>query len=107
FGIQLDRTAGDFDYAARVPPEAPTLYGYTRENSDARRASGLFRLEQRLTADTELDLLLQATVGGRGIPGPATSASLWTRSRTLDEGGLAGARLRGSAGAFAWAVRAW
>ena len=104
-GIQLDRTAGDFDYAARVPPEAPTFYGYTRQNSDARRASGLFRLEQRPAADTELDLLLQATAGDRGLPGAVTLTT--THSRSLDQGGLAGARLRGSAGRLAWAVRAW
>ncbi|MFN2548507.1 MAG: TonB-dependent receptor, partial [Myxococcales bacterium] len=104
-GVQLDRTAGDFDYAARVPPESPNWYGFTRQNSDAQRASALFHLEEGLGADTGLDLLLQATAGDRGLPGPATSTTL--RSRASDEGGVAGARLRGSAGTVAWAVRAW
>ena len=104
-GIQLDRTSGDFDYAARVPPEAPTWYGFTRQNSDAQRASGLFRLEKKPTADTELDLLLQATAGDRGLPGPATATTL--HSRALDQGGILGARLRGDEKGFTWAVRAW
>jgi iron complex outermembrane receptor protein len=105
FGIQLDRTSGNFDYAARVPPESPTYYGFTRQNSDARRASGLFRLEEKPTANTELDLLLQATAGDRGLPGSATFST--SRSRALDQGGLAGARLHGSERSVAWAVRAW
>lgn len=105
FGLQLDRTSGSFDYAARVPPESPTYYGFTRQNADSRRASGLLRLEEKPTPGTELDLLVQATAGDRGVAGPATA--LTRRSRSLDQGGVAGVRLRGFDGGLGWAVRAW
>ncbi len=105
FGIQLNRTSGDYDYGARVPPEAPTYYGFTRENADARRASALLRVEDRLSGSTELDLLLQGSAGDRGLPGP--SPAFTPRSRALDQGGVAGARIRGESGELAWGVRAW
>ncbi len=105
FGIQLDRTSGDFDFAARVPPEAPTYYGFTRQNADARRASALLRVEERLSTSAEVDVLLQGTAGDRGLPGPSTSITL--RSRALDQGGLAGARVSGESGDVAWGLRTW
>ena len=105
FGIQLDRTGGGYDYAARVPPEAPAYYGFTRQNADARRASALVRVEQPLSPSSELDLLLQGTAGDRGLPGPSTAIT--PRSRALDQGGVAGVRIRGESGEVAWAVRAW
>ena len=102
-GVQLDRTSGDYDYAARVPPEAPTYYGFKRENADARRASALVRLDTRPSAATELDVLLQGSAGERGLPGPATFPT--PRSRALDQGGVAGLRLRGSNGELSWTAR--
>jgi iron complex outermembrane receptor protein len=107
FAVQLDRTAGDFDYARQITPElagAP-YYGYTRRNADARRISGLARVAQRLSSSAELDALVQGYAGERGLPG--TAAYPTTRSRQQDQGGLAGARLRGTAGEMAWSVRAW
>ncbi len=105
FGIQLDRTSGDYDFAARVPPEAPTYYGFTRQNADAQRGSALLRVEQRLSDSAGLDVLLQGSAGDRGLPGPSTAITL--RSRALDQGGLAGARVSGQSGDVAWAVRTW
>jgi vitamin B12 transporter len=105
FGIQLDRTSGDYDFAARVPPEAPAYYGFTRQNADARRGSALLRVEQQLSDSAGLEVLLQGSAGDRGLPGPATAITL--RSRALDQGGLAGARVSGQSGDLSWAVRTW
>jgi iron complex outermembrane receptor protein len=105
--VQLDRTAGDFDYARQTTPEiagAP-WYGYTRLNADAQRISGLARVAQRVSPSTELDALVQGYAGERGLPG--TAAYPTTHSRELDQGGLAGARLRGIAGEATWSARAW
>ena len=103
FGIQLDRTRGNYDYAARVPPEAPTYFGFTRQNADALRASALLRVEQQLSTATGLDVLLQGSAGDRGLPGPSTAIT--ARSRALDQGLVAGARVRGQTDEVAWGVR--
>ena len=105
--VQGDRTSGDFDYARQLTPEiagAP-YYGFTRENADATRGSALARLVQPLSSSTELGLVFQATAGDHGLPGPASAPT--PLAREADQGGLAGARLSGSAGDVVWAARAW
>ncbi len=109
--VQLERTAGDFDYSQKLTPDVPSapFYDFTRSNAGGRRASGLFRFAQRLASSTELDLVAQATAGERGLPGP--SSAITTRSRALDQGGLAGARVAGvlgsGLGSALWSARAW
>ena len=105
--IQLDRTAGDFGYSRQRTPEiaGADWFDFTRENADAKRGSALLRWSQELGPQTGLDLILQAGAGWRGLPGPSSAPTL--RSRSLDQGGLLGARLRGVAGAATWSTRAW
>jgi iron complex outermembrane receptor protein len=104
--VQLDRTAGDFPYQLQLTPEIPTaLADLQRDNADARRISALVRDAQRLSPSTELDLLLQGSMGARGLPGPATSTT--PLSRELDSSGLLGLRLRGLEGSGVYALRAW
>lgn len=104
--VQADRTAGTFDYARQLTPGIPgsPYYGYTRENADATRGSGLARFAQQLTRSSELDLILQGSVGDRGLPGPL-SAKPTLLSRELDQDGLAGARVHGLAGDLSWSAR--
>jgi vitamin B12 transporter len=104
--LQGDRTDGNFEYARQLTPEIPgsPRYGFTRENADATRGSGLFRLSQELGSDLGLDLLLQGSAGLRGLPGPSSSPT--PRSRELDQSGVGGMRLRGAAGDVGWSVRA-
>jgi vitamin B12 transporter len=106
FALQGDRTSGSFEYARQLTPEIPgaPYYGFTRENADATRGSGLVRVSQGIGVETAIDLLLQGSAGKRGLPGPAGAPT--SRSRELDGGGLAGLRLRGSSGALGWSVRA-
>ena len=106
-GVQLDRTSGEFPFARQVTPEATgsPYYAFTRENADAKRASFLIRAETRPTPSTTLDAIVQATAGDRGLPGPSTQPTL--RSRSKDQGAVAGGRLRGIAGAATWSVRAY
>ncbi|MGZ6125754.1 MAG: TonB-dependent receptor plug domain-containing protein, partial [Myxococcales bacterium] len=103
--LQGDRTDGNFEYARQLTPEiaGSPRYGFTRENADATRGSGLFRVSQELAADLGLDLLLQGSAGMRGLPGP--SADPTPRSRELDQSGVGGLRLRGAAGDVLWSVR--
>src|SRR5437867_84373 len=46
--VQGDRTSGDFEYARQRTPEIPgsPYFGFTRENADATRGSGLLRISQ-------------------------------------------------------------
>jgi len=106
-GIQVDRTAGDFDYARQVTPGLPDspYFGYTRQNADSTRGSVLARVAQSVSASTELDFLTQASIGDRGLPGPSSAITL--HSRELDQSVLAGLRLRTASDASAWSVRAW
>ena len=102
--VQGDRTQGNFEYARQLTAGSD-YYGFTRENADALRGSALARYGAALSSSTELDLLLQGSAGDRGVPGPWTAPTL--RSRQLDEAGLAGLRLRGTAGDAVWSARAW
>jgi outer membrane receptor protein involved in Fe transport len=105
--VQLDGTRGDFAYARNVTPEissAPS-FDFVRENADARRGSALFRWEQTLAPQAQLDVLVQGSAGERGLPGPSTAPT--PRSRALDQGGVLGARVRAVAGEVAWSARAW
>jgi iron complex outermembrane receptor protein len=103
--VQADRTNGDFVYSRQTTPEIPDSpwYDFTRENSDATRGSGLLRVTQELGADLGADLLLQGSAGLRGLPG--SSAAPTPLSRELDQGLVAGLRLRGGAGDLGWSVR--
>ena len=105
--VEADRTSGNFDYARALTPEIPgaPLFGFTRENADARRGSALGRFVQKLGPQTELDLLAQGSLAERGLPGSAGAPTL--QSRELDEGGLAGLRLRGLAGGSTYSLRAF
>jgi vitamin B12 transporter len=105
--VQLDRTSGAFPYEQQLTPEvagAP-YYEFTRENADAWRGATLLRASTPLSAESELDVLFQGSLGERGIPGPATDPT--TRSRQLDRTGVLGARLSTSAGAASISARAW
>ena len=105
--LQGDRTAGGFQYARQLTPEiagAP-FFGFQRENADATRGSGLVRLTQEIGAATGIDVLLQGSLGERGLPGPASAPT--PRTREIDEGSVGGLRLRGMAGSAAWSVRAF
>jgi vitamin B12 transporter len=104
--LQGDRTSGDFGYARQRTPEIPgsLYYGFTRQNGDATRGSGLLRFSQELGGDVGFDLLLQGSAGERGLPGPSSAPT--PRSRELDADGVAGLRLRGSSGDATWSVRA-
>jgi len=106
-GVQLDRTAGHFDYARQLTPGLPDspYYGFTRQNADSKRGSALARVAQSITPSTELDFLTQASVGDRGLPGPSSAITL--RSRELDQSVLAGLRLRTATDESAWSLRAW
>jgi vitamin B12 transporter len=104
--LQGDRTSGNFEYARQLTPEiagAP-FYGFTRENGDATRGSGLLRISQELGSDLGLDMLLQGSAGLRGLPGPSSSPT--PHSREFDAAGAGGLRLRGSNGEVAWSLRA-
>ncbi|HZR09878.1 MAG TPA: TonB-dependent receptor [Myxococcales bacterium] len=104
--LQGDRTDGTFEYARQLTPEIPgsPSYGFTRENADSTRGSGLLRISQDLGGDLGVDLLLQGSGGLRGLPGPSSAPT--PRSRELDESGVGGVRLRGGAGDVGWSVRA-
>ena len=106
-GIDLDTTEGDFTYSRQTTPEiaGSPSDDFTRQNADARRGSGLFRWAQDLGAQTELDVIFQGSAGWRGLPGPSSSPTL--RSRALDQGGVLGARVRGTEGTVAWTARVW
>jgi outer membrane cobalamin receptor len=101
--VQVDRTNGNFEYARQLTTGGDP-YGYARQNADSVRGSALARAAIPL-GPWELDLLLQGSAGDRGVPGPWTAPTL--RTRQLDEGGVAGLRLRGMAGAAEWSARAW
>ncbi|HTO99474.1 MAG TPA: TonB-dependent receptor [Myxococcales bacterium] len=103
--VQGDRTDGDFIYSRQLTPEIPgsPYYDFTRENADATRGSALLRVSQELGADLGADLLLQGSAGSRGLPG--SSADPTPLSRELDQGGVAGLRLRGAAGDLGWSLR--
>jgi len=104
--LQGDRTSGDFEYARQLTPEIPgaPFYGFTRENGDATRGSGLLRISQELGSDLGLDFLLQGSAGLRGLPGPSSAPT--PHSREFDAAGTGGLRLRGSSGEVAWSLRA-
>jgi vitamin B12 transporter len=106
-GVQLDRTAGDFDYARQFTPDVPgsPWYAARRQNDDSQRASALVHGAIPLREGTSLDLLLQATAGDRGLPG--AEGSLTPDARSADRGGLVGARLRTLAGDAVVTTRAW
>jgi len=104
--LQGDRTSGNFEFARQITPEiagAP-YYGFVRENADATRGSGLARFSQQLGPETAVDLLLQGSVGTRGLPGSAATPT--PRSRQSEQSGLAGLRLRGEHGGISWSARA-
>jgi vitamin B12 transporter len=105
--LQGDRTSGDFTFARQLTPDlAGSPYtGFTRENGDATRGSGLARVAAPLGDALELDAIALLTAGDRGLPGAWTNPTLL--SRELDEGSLAGLRLRGEAQGAQWSVRAW
>jgi outer membrane cobalamin receptor len=105
--LQGDRTAGSFEYARQLTPEiaGSPWYGFQRQNADATRGSGLLRLTQEMGAGVGMDVLLQGSLGERGLPGPASAPT--PRTRELDEGSVGGVRLRGTAGPAAWSVRAF
>src|SRR5258708_39199001 len=73
--VQADRTAGDFDYARQLTPGIPgsPYYGFTRENADAARGSGLARLAPQLAGAGELAMILQGSLGDPGLPGQTCS----------------------------------
>ena len=104
---QLDTTRGDYVYSRQYTPELPNApyYDETRINADAKRAGGLLRWDQAISASMQLDLLLHGTIGARGLPGPL--GNLTPQARVSDAGGVAGMRLRGVGGDSVWAVRAW
>ena len=104
--LQGDRTSGNFEYARQLTPEiaGSPYYGFTRENGDATRGSGLLRISQELSGELGLDLLLQGSAGVRGLPGASSAPT--PRSREFDADGVAGVRLRGSSGDATWSVRA-
>jgi vitamin B12 transporter len=104
--IQGDHTDGNFAYARQLTPDIPDspYYGYTRENADATRGSLLLRTSQPV-GSLELDAILLATAGNRGLPGPSSNPTNLPRQH--DEGALAGLRLGGSAGDAQWSVRAF
>ncbi|HEY6911991.1 MAG TPA: TonB-dependent receptor [Myxococcales bacterium] len=105
--FQGDRTAGGFEYARQLTPEiaGSPWYGFQRQNADATRGSGLLRVTQEIGANAGMDVLMQGSMGERGLPGPASAPT--PRTRELDEGGLGGVRLRGMAGPAAWSLRAF
>ena len=102
--VQGDRTQGDFEYARQLTAGS-AYYAFTRTNADALRGSALARYGAALSPATELDVLLQGSAGDRGVPGRWTAPT--RRTRQLDEAGLGGIRLRGSAGEAVWSARAW
>ncbi|TMB35227.1 MAG: TonB-dependent receptor [Deltaproteobacteria bacterium] len=105
--VQVDRTAGDFTYQRQLTPEIDNApwFDQQRANADARRVSALARVAQRISPASEIDLLLQGSMGSRGLPGP--EASITPLSRELDASGLAGVRLKGVEGSAVYAMRAW
>ena len=105
--VQADRIEGDFDYARQLTPELPgaPYYGHTRQNADARRLSLLGQTSQPLGGAIDLDLLTQASVGDRGLPGPANRITL--DSREIDQSVLGGVRVRSTSQAASWGLRAW
>ena len=104
-GVQLDRTAGDFPYARQLTPEAGgPWYATGRENADSSRASALVRGAVPV-GQGELDLLFQASVGARGLPGAV--GQFTPAAREGDQSGLLGARLRTLAGDALVTARAW
>lgn len=106
-GVELETTRGDYGFARQFTPELPNApyYDETRNNDDAQRAAGLLRAATWLGPSTELDVLMQASGGRRGLPGPIGAYTL--HARMNDAGGLVGARLRGAAGEATWTLRAW
>lgn len=105
--LQLDTTRGDYGFARQYTPELPgaPYYDETRANADSKRAAGLLRAAGGLGAATELDVLLQASGGERGLPGPIGAYT--PHARMSDAGGVAGVRLRGAAGSATWSIRGW
>ena len=105
--LQGDRTSGDFDYSRQLTPDiaGSPYFTFSRENADAKRASGLARIAEPLGNDLELTGIALGTFGDRGLPGSAAAPTLL--SRELDQGGLAGLRLRGSAQSVQWTARVW
>lgn len=84
---------GDFPFLYN---DRPQLRGHPsitrlRQNNDARRAGGLFRMSLPGAGTTRADLLVEASVGERGLPGPAQSPSPLATQR--DARGLAIGRL--------------
>ena len=105
--VQLDRTAGDFDYQRKLTPElmgAP-YFDDTRSNSDSQRAAALLRWETRLAAGATLSALAQATGGVRGLPGPI--GGFTPHARASDAGWVAGGKALGAIGAGVWSIRGW
>jgi len=105
--VQLDTTRGDYPFTRQYTPELPGApwYDDVRANADARRAAGLLRAASRLGPSSELDFLLQASGGARGLPGPI--GAFTPNARMSDAGGLAGIRLRADAGGASWTLRGW
>src|SRR5258707_8487434 len=81
--VQADRTAGDFEYARQRTPNVPDApwYGFTRQDADAKRISGLARFARSVASQAEVDLLLQGSAGGNGGAGSAGGESSPRRSR--------------------------
>ena len=105
--VQLDTTSGGYPYVRQATPEIPASpsFDYVRSNADAHRGSALLRWAQQLAPQAELDAIVQGSIGARGLPGPSTATT--PRSRALDQGGLAGLRLRRIDGDLAWSARVW
>ncbi len=105
--IQLDRTGGGFGYLRSFTPDvagAP-LVQETRQNDDATRLGILVRDETEIAAGTTLDVLALGSLGDRGLPGPIGAFTL--RSRSEDQSGIVGARVRRAEGSAVLSARAW
>jgi len=90
-GIQLDRTAGDFPMP-RTTAREPDVVRLHAENSDSGEPR-VSSASKSAGGDLELDLLLQATAGDRGLPGAATFTTTARARWTGRARGRAAARL--------------
>jgi vitamin B12 transporter len=105
--LQGDRTSGDFAYSRQLTPDiaGSPWFGFTRENADATRGSGLARVAAPLGGDLQLSAIALGTFGTRGLPGSAAAPT--PLSREVDQGGLAGIGLHGATGGLQWSARAF
>jgi vitamin B12 transporter len=107
FGLQLDRTHGDFHYLHAPTPNLPNgpLYDETRENDDGKRLAFLLREEKPLGAGTVLELIAIGSFGNNGQPGTAYNPTL--TERVDDQGGVFGVRMKTAIGPGVASARAW